>query len=487
MANRSWDIYPATYRAEEVKILAEWIRRGNSGAVIGVAGTGKSNLLGFLCHRPEVIHAHWQHNATPTPPVVLIALDLDDLPADDLATLYRVILRSFYENSASLTAWCKQGEGKEALPLEGQASFAGGAQLSTLQEEITQLYEETRRALDPFLCQSAVHSLLRSFREQSVRVVLVMDRFEEFCEVASPQMLSALRALRNKFKDILSYLIGMCREVDYLAQSDKEIHSIVSSYVLRVGVMNEEDARKLIDQEMYLVAEPPDEDEEEQLLALSGRHAGLLQAACHWWLTTPDEGRTSKDWADMLLIESSIQSRLSEIWQGLTQKEQAALSEVQHLQNNPKNSWTKLIQRYDHLLEQLEAKGLCERQEIGWHIFNPLLNGFFAQKSGIIWINEKKEQFYQGQRVIKGLPPKEWNLLHFFVKNPHMRHSKTEIIINVWSEKERLNGISDESLYRVIRVVRKLIEPISSNPSYIISRQARGLEGGYQFFPEGDG
>lgn len=476
MANRSWDIYPATYRAEEVGILAEWIRRGNSGAVIGVAGTGKSNLLGFLSHRPEVIHAHWHHNATLTAPVVLIALELDSLPADDLATLYRVILRSFYENRASLTAWCNQGEA-----------------ISTLQQQISELYLETRISLDPFLCQSAVHTLLGSFREQRVRVVLVLDRFEEFCEVASPQILSALRALRNKFKEILSYLIGMCRDVDYLVQVYKHLHFIVCLYILRVGPMNKADALELIKQEIYFVEASPDEDEQEQLMVLTGRHAGLLKAACHWWLTTPDEARTSNEWADMLLIESSIQSRLAEIWQGLTQEEQAALSEVQRLQNSQKNGWKKLIERDGHLLQQLEAKGLCQRQEIGWHIFSPLLSGYIAQRDGQrhgkILFDEKSEQFYQGQRLIEGLPPKEWKLLRFFVKNPYTRHTKTDIIVNVWTKPERKDGITDESLYRVIKEVRKLIEPPTKR-IYIISRRAtkdkdKEVEGGYQFFPEG--
>lgn len=479
MANRSWDSYSATYRTEEVETLAEWIRRGNSGSVIGVAGTGKSNLLGFLCHRPEVIHAHWEGNTRATAPMI-IAVDLDNLPAHDLATLYRVILRSFYQNRASLTA----------------SSKGTGAQRSTLQQQITDLYLETRTSLDPFLSQSALHALLGSFGEQSIRVVLVMDRFEEFCEVASPQILTALGGLRYKFKGILSYLIGMCRDIDYLADihGAQRLYPVLNTHICPVPPMNQADAEQLIAQEMYLVPEPPNKEEQQQLLALTGRHPALLKAACHWWLTVSDEVRNNKQWTTMLLIERSIQYRLTEIWEGLSQKEQAALSKVQRLQKPSKNKakeWKKLRESHHHLLQQLEVKGLCQRQELGWHIFSPLLSGYIEQRDeqthGRIWLDEKSGNFYKGESVIEGLSPLTRELLHFFVKNPRTRHTKTDVIINVWSEEERKNGVSDESLYRGIREVRKLIEPPASpKPIHIISwRATRPLEGGYQFFPEG--
>jgi ABC-type lipoprotein export system ATPase subunit len=55
VSKRAWETYPRTYRSKEIKILTDWIRTGESGSVMGLAGVGKSNLLGFLCHRSQMI------------------------------------------------------------------------------------------------------------------------------------------------------------------------------------------------------------------------------------------------------------------------------------------------------------------------------------------------------------------------------------------------------------------------------------------------
>ena len=54
-SKRDWESYSSTFCAGEMEILAGWIKSGQSGSVIGLPGTGKSNLLRFLCHRPDVV------------------------------------------------------------------------------------------------------------------------------------------------------------------------------------------------------------------------------------------------------------------------------------------------------------------------------------------------------------------------------------------------------------------------------------------------
>ena len=49
-----------------------------------------------------------------------------------------------------------------------------------------------------------------------MRVVLVVNRFDRFCETSTPQMVNSLRTLRDRFKETLSYIVGMRQEVIYL-------------------------------------------------------------------------------------------------------------------------------------------------------------------------------------------------------------------------------------------------------------------------------
>ena len=44
-----WQTLPVTYRAREVKQIADWIAQGESGSVLGLPGVGRSTFLNFLC------------------------------------------------------------------------------------------------------------------------------------------------------------------------------------------------------------------------------------------------------------------------------------------------------------------------------------------------------------------------------------------------------------------------------------------------------
>ena len=70
---RSWAAYPPSYRAREMALLLGWAQAGESASVIGLAGSGKSNLLGFLCHRPDVVRLYLPHGAR-VPVFVLVDL-----------------------------------------------------------------------------------------------------------------------------------------------------------------------------------------------------------------------------------------------------------------------------------------------------------------------------------------------------------------------------------------------------------------------------
>jgi len=337
--------------------------------------------------------------------------------------------------------------------------------------------------------------------------VLVLDRFDGFCQTATLQMLDTLRGLRDSFKDTLCYIVGTRQEMVYLFDPAAlgEMYEILDTHVCWVGPMNESDARQLIAEETHIAPSPPDEAEVSRLLTLTGGYPALLKAACHWWLATPDKPAAS-EWVDALLAERSIQSRLEEIWDGLTQEERQALSEVQKWQTRAAamaagekardgkaqkalDNATLLIEKHHrHALTRLRAKGLCWRTDTGWRIFADLFATYVANAegrgSGKIWLDEKTDELYQGQTLLEGLTDLERAVLHFLVRHPRMRHAKTDLIVNTWPDELRRQGVSDDSLYQVISELRKKIEPNPARPCYIITWRGRP-EGGYQFFSEG--
>ncbi|MEW5957848.1 MAG: hypothetical protein AB1801_09010, partial [Chloroflexota bacterium] len=404
--NRLWAAYPATYRAREVKILAGWIAAGESGSVVGLPGCGRSNLLGFMCHRPEVVGSYLPAENRR---VALIPVDLNNLPANNLSTLYRVILRAFYRVSDQFE------------PL--------------LQQAITAVFKENRTQTDPFLPQSALQELLLLCQAQPIQVVLVLNHFDRFFQQATPPMVNTLRGLRDDFKDTLCYIADMPQEAAYLPDPGAlgHMYELLDNYICWVGALTGTDARTLIARVTRTAAIPPSEAEISAMLALTGGFPALLRAVCHWWLAAappppPDE------WADRLLTERSIDYRLRRIWEALTQEEQFTLSELQRLQTTPaefKQTAGEFGQRRRSLLNRLADKGVCRRAEIGWRVSGELLLAYVTEAGGRgrgrIWLDEASGDIYQGQTRLKDLTDLERSVLTFLIKQPRFRHPKTEL------------------------------------------------------------
>ena len=477
-ADRSWAAYRSTYRAREIKIISGWIRSGESGSVVGLSGCGRANLLGFLCHRPDVVRSY-------LPPqfhsVALIPVDLNILPANNLATLYRLILRAFHRVYEQFD-----------LPL---------------QQQVVHLYETTRAERDPFLVQSALQELLWLCQKQQTRIVLVINRFDRFFEMATPHMVNTLRALRDDFKMILSYVVGLPQEVAYLPDPAAvgDMYELLDNYICWVGAMNEADSRQMIDEELQLSSQSPTETDLQTILELTGGYPALVKAACSWWLTVeekPDYGQ----WSTTLLTQRSIQYRLARVWTGLTQEEQYIVSELQRLQPSGSSSLDRdrisfksnlddfeqarrdFGRQYGDRLTQLEAKGICCHAETGWRIAAGLLAQYLANLKkrgrGRIWQHETTGEIYQGQTLVEGLTNLERAVLCFLIDNPYSRHTKTDLIINTWPDELRKQGVTDNSLYQVIFSLRQVVEPAPGKPAYLVTWRGKP-EGGYQFFSEG--
>ena len=238
--NRVWEAYPAPYRTKELQILANWIAAGESGAVVGLVGCGRSNLLGFLCNRPDALARY-------LPPAIgqvhLIPVDLFDLPANDLSSLYRTILHAFYGLRASFAPETAQG--------------------------IANLYLENRAIQDPFLTQKALYDLVTLFQEQQTQIVFVLNRFDRFCEIATPAMINTLRSLRDQFKNVLSYIVGMQQEAVYLPDPMTlgDMYWLLDSHVCWVGAMSEVDARYMLGRVLRTAPNPPNAAELTAMLA----------------------------------------------------------------------------------------------------------------------------------------------------------------------------------------------------------------------------
>jgi hypothetical protein len=449
-----WEKYPITYRAEEMKQVAAWIAEGESGAVVGLPGTGRATLLNLLCRRPEIFSIHLESEK---PQAVLIPVDLNNLPDDNLATLYRVILRSFYEIRERFD--------------------------DPIRERVTTVYQKYESARDPFLPQSGLRELLLNFESNDMKVVLVMNRFDRFCKSATPRMTWTLRGLRDSFKETLCYIMGMNQEVTYFSDLDSvaPMHTILDTHVLWVGPLNQDDAVAMIKREVRMEL---DERAMALLLSLTGGYPSLIRVVCHWW---PELNYQKNNFGSQLLARRSVQNRLAALFNALTQEEQSLLRDIANRRNAKGSVLLAKPTRYEKtVLDGLVKKGVCWHSQKKWGLFSQLLEHYPGQAPGQswgrVWWNEKTAEINQGIKPVE-LTPLEQSVLEFFVHHPQRRHTYTELIEAAWPGDSSL-GVTNEAVQQVIRGIRKKIEPESSKPQYIISWRGQP-EGGYQFFPEG--
>ncbi|MBE7470041.1 MAG: hypothetical protein HS114_12975 [Anaerolineales bacterium] len=75
----NWPRFPDTFRTEQVALIARWLAGGESGMIIGSSGAaGKSNLVGFLMNRPDVMATRI---ARQPERYCFLLLDINALPA----------------------------------------------------------------------------------------------------------------------------------------------------------------------------------------------------------------------------------------------------------------------------------------------------------------------------------------------------------------------------------------------------------------------
>ncbi|MDJ0752848.1 MAG: winged helix-turn-helix domain-containing protein [Ardenticatenaceae bacterium] len=452
-----WRAFGTNYRQKEIEQIVTWLREGRSGSVIGLAGSGKSNLLRYICHRPDVMEKLFKGESLH---YILVPVDLNDIPDETPATFYRVLLRAIYERQANLP--------------------------EPLQKKTNALYEMYRTTQDPFLAQSALRELLGYFQQNKTRLGLVFDRFDEFCEMATPYMINALRGLRDRYKGILVFIVGMRQEAAYLADPTilGELYEVIDNHICWVPMLSEADAQGMIDRELRGNMTLND-SERQFLLNLSGRFPSLLKSLIHWWPAVAAQNPALEPALIAALAHPPLKTRLREIEFGLS------VAEINFLRELAKNN-TSAIQNVNSLNRKslwrsLKRKGICTPTGDP-AICSNLVGAYFEQAGGRlrgpIWFDEETKQIFQGVHPLTGLQPLEQKVLAFMVGQPRARLTKNEIIEGAWPEPAQIKGVTDDSLYQTIASLRRKIEPSPSHPQFIVNWRGKP-EGGYQLFPEG--
>ena len=214
----AWDDYPEDYRANQVQHILAAVRAGESAAVIGLSGSGKSNLLGYLAHR-------WG-DAGDRPRLALVDCNrLADVSAEGIFRLVRSAL--------------------------GEQSAAG----------------------DEY---SALEAVLGRWLREAAPLGLLLDRFDALAEHPEQSIYSNLRALRDAHKYELTYIIATRRPLD----PHNELAELFFAHTLWLGPLSENDTAWNVTRYARRSGLNWDMDVTRQIGRLSGGYPALLRAVC---------------------------------------------------------------------------------------------------------------------------------------------------------------------------------------------------------------
>ncbi len=273
-----WEQYPATYRASEVRAILRAVCAGECVAVVGLSGSGKSNLLGFIANRVGVMdQGGCDGGSLPR----FLFVDCNRLVEPSPAAFFQLVQRNL---------------GVEQFM--GEAVSAPASALVALESALAQRMTETNG-----LC-------------------LLLDRFDALTEQPFFEVVaSSLRALRDAYKYQLTYVVGTRRPLEL----HTELAELFFGHVLWLGPLSKEDALWSAQRDAQRFATRGrawDREVSEKLVEAAWGYPSLLRAACEAYASGTEAEvealgqhpavvrRVEEFWADEPDEEALQQSRL---------------------------------------------------------------------------------------------------------------------------------------------------------------------------------
>jgi DNA-binding winged helix-turn-helix (wHTH) protein len=427
----SWDAFPATYRQREVEQIATWIDAGESGLVVGLSGAGKSNVLGFVAHRPPLsstpLHGGERGGAILRP-----LLDLNRLPEPTLAAFLRQLLAALDDAAA------------EQLPTEAQ-------------ERLKAVTNKGLSQTDAFLLGRSIQAALNLLcGEMKLRTVILMDRFDVALEHLPPAFYNNLRAWRDAHKANLTYVVAARRDWPDWPNLPalSEFTDLIAGRTCWVGALALDDVRWNLE---HFGGEKPNKKLVERMTALSGGHAGLLKTL--WAAGAGHEEKSPVEWAR----QSGVRRQCQELWDDLPVMVQEAL-----------RSW-----QAGGAKSFLFNTGLSDGSNGEPHLTSSVFAAFVREHAGLSSGTLRRDaatgQVYRGGiKLAVELTPQEDRLLAHLLDHPGEVCDKDTLAEAVWPEEVRMNGIRDDRLAQLVRRLRDKVEPDPHSPRYIVPVWGRG-------------
>lgn len=445
MANvRFESLYPADSRQAEVWKILEFVKAGLSCQLIGLPGTGRSNLLALLAFNRQVRIKHLGEEGQKN--FHFIYLNFAEVRN---ASLFEVNKFLFIQLRESL------GERKYQKAL---------AKIETLFKEALKLGEPL------IVWQNFKKAVDILANQEGLTLVFLLDRFEEYKKGLTSEFFLNLRALRSlaKYRFACVFALGRPLEKTLEPSLYQEFYESLVGHLVYHSFYDPPEMDFRLAHLGQVSGQKLDLQIRREILRLSGGH-GKLTRICAETLFASSPRPKEKNLQEFLLSQTVVTGVLSEIWQALNPGEQ--------------NLVQKIIQgekpEEGEVLDFLLNLDLLKKTDSTFALTIPLLSQYLKTSVPTeekIYFRESTNEILKGEKVISDdLTSQEFRLLKFLLENPGRVCEREEIIRAVWPEAKTTEGISDEAIDQMVFRLRKKTEDDSKSPKHLQTIKGRGF------------
>jgi DNA-binding winged helix-turn-helix (wHTH) protein len=420
------------------KQLLRHLADGHCVGIKGLSNSGKSLLMRALAEPTSAT----EYKKLAGHEGFLVYIDCNRAVAISAQAFYEVVLRSILEALADKIS-------------------------SNVISNLRNYHQTITEANSAFTASLSFNLALSELCEQiEGRLCLLFDEFGEIYAALDERALLNLRALRDRFREHLTYASATWRSLPEIRGADveDEFAELFSRFTYPMPLLDVEEATDFLSSLKSALLEKALRNE---AIGLAGGHPGMLVGIAQVLSHLPD------DWKDQpggfVRLEPQPRAECMKLWDQLAQDERAALIA---LVLDPKAGLPQQQSRHLHNL------GLLREGQI----FSPIFTDFVGRKGrgseidseGVYLDTDSGDVWVDGIRV-PVLTDLEYRLLELLYERRDKLTDKYQIVTAVWGE-EYLGSVDDARVEKLISRLRGKIEPDPSNPRYLITRRGRGYK-----------
>lgn len=339
------------FRRVLMSALMACIRSGESCALVGVSGVGKSALLRHL--QKPVFKKHYLGENSER--VLFVFMDCNLLAEQTEWGVIELLVESISKALRNIS------NREYNTPLNG--AF----------EEIA---KETRSTHERTAAQRNLSRIIELVKQAGyTRIVFFLDEFDDILGRIDATFLNNLRGLRDESRPSVVY-VTLTRRVLPLVRPD--IKRVAEGFnemfrsTFPLTPYNRSDARAYISELIALAEFPLSQDQVAGLIRATGGHAGLIKAGFEH-LRKRTSNNSSGIWAEMLL-DPIVNEESKKIWQSVQPREQKMLCAIARRE--------PVVSKEQPILHNLVLKGLVLEQPHQQILFSHLFAEFVKRQKG---------------------------------------------------------------------------------------------------------